>query len=151
MQKTKTVTVTSVFPAVTDTIWKHLVKVETLQYIAAPFASFKPLTSDDALVWKEGTTAKYRLRVFNLLTMGIQTIQVRQFDQAAGCVCTEESNRVVPLWNHTITLQPLRANTVQYTDVVEIGTGWKTGIVALWSKAFYRHRQKRWLNLLCEA
>jgi hypothetical protein len=145
--KTRTVRISSCFPASAETIWEKLQRVETLQYIAAPFASFKS-ADGGSMVWKEGVTARFRLKIFGFLPMGVHTIKVVQFDKTTLSVYTNESNNSVPVWNHRITLMRESAGLTHYSDEVEIYAEWKTPFVYLWSKAFYRHRQKKWLRLL---
>lgn len=43
---------TSVFPASVRTVFENLRKLETLQNIASPFATFEPV-GDAAAVWEE--------------------------------------------------------------------------------------------------
>lgn len=45
-------------------------------------------------------------------------------------------------------LHSKNSTETEYTDEVEIGAGWKTPFVYLWAKAFYSHRQKKWIKLL---
>lgn len=56
----------------------------------------------------------------------------------------------MPTWNHRITLDEIDAAHTGCTDEVEIDAGWKTPFVYLWAKAFYAHRQKKWLKLLLQ-
>lgn len=144
----KTITITSVFPAAINQIWPLLTKVETLQFIAAPYASFVPLEKGGELAWREGETARYNLRIFGFFPMGTHTIAVKTFDEETHKVFTEEHNRMVPVWNHAISLVALSEESAEYTDNVDIDAGWITPFVVLWSKLFYRHRQKKWLRLL---
>ena len=36
----------------------------------------------------------------------------------------------------------------EYTDGVDIKAGWKTPFIWIWAKAFYAHRQRKWIKLL---
>lgn len=146
--KRRTVTKTSVFPASKEVIFHLLKELKTLQYVAAPFASFSPLNGSEDMVWQEKIDLAFRLRLFGFLPLGIHTIHVIEFDQASCEIYTNETNRHVPVWNHRITLQPAGAGKTQYTDEVEIYAGWKTPLIYLWAKCFYAHRQKKWASLL---
>ncbi len=149
MTRTKTVSVSSIFPATPEQIWERIARVETLQYIAAPYAAFTPVDESNVLLWQEGEAAQFRLYLFGFLPLGVHTIRVRRFDRAAGMISTEEGNRHVPVWNHEISIRPVEEG-VNYTDTVAIGAGWKTGVVYAWSKLFYRHRQRKWEKLLSQ-
>lgn len=142
----KRVVVTSVFPADMDTIWNRLTRVETLQYIAAPLATFTPLSEDTA--WEESASMLFRLRIFGFVPLRVHRIHVRRFDSDEHVVHTEESNRWVLMWNHTILLKPANDDSTAYTDIIDIEAGWRTGFVSLWSRWFYRHRQRKWRKLL---
>ena len=73
--KTNKVNVSSVFSASADEIWSKLSKLETLQYIATPCVYFRPVDTENELVWREGETAQFRLKVFGFIPMGTHTIR----------------------------------------------------------------------------
>lgn len=82
------------------------------------------------------------------LPFGMHRIEVDRLDATDCVISTRESNRSVPVWNHVITMKALDDGHTAYTDEVVIGAGRKTGIVCIWAKAFYKHRQKRWRRML---
>lgn len=146
--KSKTVIKTSVFPASAKVVFEKLKAIQTLQYIAAPHATFTPVNESDDFIWKAGKTFSFRFKLFGVIPFGDHTIKVIEFDENTNRIYTNESNPHVPIWNHTITLEPLDDNSLRYTDKVEIYAGWKTPLVTLWARRFYAHRQKKWLTLL---
>lgn len=148
MTKTKIVSISSVFPASPEQIWSQLVKVETLQYIAAPYASFRPVNSDESMTWQKGAVSRFYLRIFGFISAGVHEIRVKEFNKTTYTIQTVESNKTVPVWKHKIVLKPIDTLSTCYTDEVELYAGWLTCIVYLWSKMFYRHRQRKWLQLL---
>ena len=111
---------TSVFPASRKTIFENLLKLETLQYIAFPYATFTPLDVDSSFKWGVGTASSYKFKLFGFIPMGTHTIRIERFDE----------------------------NNTEYTDRVTIKAGWKTFFVWLWANAFYAHRQRKWKKLL---
>lgn len=141
----KTVTKTSIFPAPREVVFEKLQQLETLQFIAAPYATFTPVDANDPLVWKAGASSSYRFKMWGFIPFGIHTINIEQFD--IDKVRSREGNKFVPVWNHKIYLKDLNGKT-EYTDEVDIDAGWKTIFVWIWAKAFYAHRQKKWLVLL---
>jgi hypothetical protein len=138
-----TIEVSSYFPAALDTVFSYLQKIETLRYIAAPFARFEPVGPDE--VWAVGKTFQLKLKACGF-DFGIHTIDVIGFDRTA--ILTRERNSIVPVWNHRITMRPVDRGMTHYTDRVEIKAGWKTLFICLWANMFYRHRQRRWRKLL---
>lgn len=136
---------TSVFSASRRTIFENLRKLETLQYIASPLATFEPV-GDAAAVWEEGEESSYRFRLFGIIPFGTHTIRIIRF--SLDGISSREGNEHVPVWNHDITLVNLDNDHTEYTDRVEIHAGWKTVFVWLWANMFYVHRQRKWTRLL---
>lgn len=147
MGKAKIICVTSIFPASVSDIWNKIQRLDTLQYIAAPFVTFESLDNEHIL-WQEGASSQFQLKLFGIFPFGIHTINVLEFNRDSLSIYTNEQNNSVPTWNHRISLKELGVNSTQYSDQVEIYAGWKTIFVYWWSYLFYRHRQKKWLNLL---
>ena len=135
----------SVFPASRDVVFEKLQKLETLQAIAKPYASFEPVGTLEP-VWTVGGTSAFRFRLFGVIPFGTHTIHIVRFDPEG--VSSREGNERVPVWNHDITMIPLDGSHTRYTDRVEIRAGWKTPFVWFWAKAFYAHRQRKWISLL---
>ena len=136
---------TSVFPAKRDEVFARLQRLETLQFIAAPYASFTPVSGGDDFQWRAGGVSAYRFRLFGLVPFGTHTIRIERFDK--DIIRSREGNAHVPVWNHRIALRDLGTET-EYTDEVEIRAGWKTFFIWLSAKAFYAHRQRKWIRLL---
>ena len=137
----------SVFPAPRYVVFQKLQRLETLQTIAKPYAAFEP-ADGAATVWAAGGASSYRLRLFGFIPFGIHTIRITRFDPDR--ISSREGNKHVPVWNHEILLVPIDENHTAYTDRVEIRAGWKTLFIWLWAKAFYAHRQRKWITLLKE-
>jgi len=138
---------TSVFPAGRDDVFRKLQQLETLQYIAGPYATFEPV-GDDAHIWTVGSTSSYRLRLFGVIPFGTHTIHIVRFDPES--ISSREGNEHVPVWNHDILMELIDSKRTRYTDRVEIQAGWKTVFICLWANAFYAHRQRKWIKLLRE-
>ena len=136
---------TSVFPAPRDEVLSRLQRLETLQYIAAPYATFTPVSETADFRWETGAFSEYRFKLFGIIPFGIHTIRIERFDQDG--IQSRERNRHVPVWDHLILLKDLGDRT-EYTDEVVIRAGWKTVFVRLWAGAFYAHRQRKWIRLL---
>lgn len=143
----KTLTRTTILPASKNEVFRRLKELKTLQHIAAPYATFTPENNNDDLVWEESSVCSFRFKLFGLFPLGVHTIEVISFSEN-GDIYTHEHNSHVPVWNHRIILKQLNQSATQYTDEVEIGAGWKTPFIYFWAKAFYSHRQRKWLKLL---
>lgn len=142
-----TVKKTSVFPATENEIFEKLQKLETLQHIAYPMATFTPVDGNGSLIWQAGAEFAFAFKLFGFIPFGIHRIKVLRFDLDTG-IFTEERNPHVPVWNHQIIVKKIDDSHTQYSDIVDINAGWKTIFVYLWANCFYSHRQRKWLNLL---
>jgi hypothetical protein len=138
---------TSVFPAKRDVIFEKLQRLETLQAVAAPYASFTPVTENAEPVWRVGGVSSYRFKLFGIVPFGTHTIRIERFDM--DVIQSRERNEYVPVWDHKITLRD-KGEETEYTDEVKIQAGWKTAFIWLWAEAFYAHRQRKWVKMLKE-
>ena len=136
---------TSLLPAARQEVFSRLQKLETLQYIAAPYATFTPVDGKIENTWQEGNTSSYRFRLLGMIPFGTHVIRIEHFDMDG--IQSRERNEHVRVWDHRITLRDRNGQT-EYTDEVEIHAGWKTAFIWLWAQAFYAHRQRRWIKLL---
>ena len=82
----------SVFPASRDVIFEKLQKLETLQYIAEPYATFEPVGAAEP-VWTVGSTSAYRFRLFSVISFGTHKIHIVRFDPEG--VSSREGNEHV--------------------------------------------------------
>ena len=137
----------SVFPAKRKAVFEKLQRLKTLQAIAAPYAIFTPADENADTVWRVGGVSAYRFKLFGFIPFGTHTIRIERFDMDE--IQSREHNEHVPVWDHKITLRD-RGEETEYTDEVEIRAGWKTAFIWLWAKAFYAHRQRKWIRLLKE-
>lgn len=142
----KTVEKTSILPASRSTVFEKMQKVETLQYIARPYATFTPVNLEADSEWVFGSTSSYRFKLFGFIPFGTHTIHIIRFDE--DVIESHEGNEHVPVWNHVIWMEETDAGHTRYTDHVEIDAGWKTFFVWLWAISFYAHRQRKWIQLL---
>lgn len=138
-----TVKKTSVFPENQKNVFALLQRFDTLAYIAKPYATFKSTDGQIEPVWKVGRNFSFDFKVFGCIRLGVH---VKEFKPEN--IYTNEGNPFCPIWNHRIILKETTDGKTEYTDEVEIGAGWKTPFVYLWAKAFYSHRQKKWVKLL---
>lgn len=141
-----TVKKTSLFPAKQRNVFELLKRFDTLVYIAKPYAEFESIDGQTELVWEVGRSFYFNFKIFGFITLGVHVINVKEFN--LDNIYTKEGNPFCPIWNHRIILKEIVDGKTEYTDEVEINAGWKTPFVYLWAKAFYSHRQKKWIKLL---
>ena len=107
----------SLFPACREVVFEKLQRLDTLQYVAAPYASFVPVNERTDMVWQVGSTSSYRFRLFGVIPFGTHTICIERFD--IDGIQSREHNEHVPVWDHKITLRDV-GNQTEYTDEVDI-------------------------------
>ena len=88
---------TSIFPASKETVFQKLQQLETLQYIAWPYAAFKPV-GKAVRTWTVGSTSSYRFRLFGLIPFGTHTIHIVRFDPDG---VSSREGRSCPLYGRT--------------------------------------------------
>lgn len=147
MSGIRTLSVTSVFPAAPAEVWRRLIRIETLRYIASPLLTFTSV-GDAGMEWQAGETVRFHLRLLGILPLGLHTVLLETVDPAAYMMQTREHSRLLPVWNHKITIERIDEGSSRYTDTLELAAGWRTDFVYLFAKIFFRHRHRRWRRLL---
>ena len=131
--------------------WQRLIEPESLQYVAAPILSFKPVGThalEDQ--WRVGATHSLELYFMKILPLGLHTIQLVKIDREANTLESKETGRLARVWNHKIWFKEVTPGKVSYTDDIKIKAGWLTPAIVLFAHWFYRHRQRRWKMLLTQ-
>jgi hypothetical protein len=90
------------------------------------------------------------MALFGVLPLGRQRIGIEFPSPPTGCYQVRDNGqgRIAHTWDHLITIEPLGATQCRYTDRVEVRAGILTPAVALFAALFYRHRQRRWRQLV---
>ncbi|MEM8661765.1 MAG: hypothetical protein AAGF35_12845 [Pseudomonadota bacterium] len=120
-----------------------------LHYIAHPLVKFVP--HDPPTLpecWGE-ETYWCKLKYFGAVPAGLQAIVISfpKSEEDSFILCDRGHSRLMPVWNHTITLIATD-NGVRYEDNVELSAGVLTPIVGFFAQLFFAHRQRRWHKLI---
>lgn len=134
-----------------DEIWARVQTSQVLQHITAPILRFVPIDKDGfPEVWRVG---EYRAQMylFGLVPMGWQAIAI-SFPDSEGSTRFLRDNGYSPMikrWDHWIMIAPTADGAAtQYTDRVTVDAGILTPLIAMFARAFYAHRQRRWRGLV---
>jgi ligand-binding SRPBCC domain-containing protein len=142
------ISLTSVYAAPPETVWRLVQRPDTLTFVARPILTFRPRGRPFPEVWAEGD---YEVSMFFLgvIPLGRQTVGVRFEDRGDGAQRLRDAGhgQLAKTWDHLITVEHVPEGT-RYTDEVSIDAGWLTAPVALFARLFYAHRQRRWRTLL---
>lgn len=137
------------FPASPERVWELAIMLETLQFIARPLLSFKPLDPLPGGVFRAGTCCRFSLRFLGFFPLGIHRILILSCDKREGLIRSFEHGSLTRQWNHTIRMQPAQDGKTLYWDILEIeGVYGITWLITAFAWIFYKHRQRRWLRLL---
>ncbi len=145
-KRSKTVKVTSIFPANRKTVHTLLQSFDILRQITYPYITFKPLNEGKDFQWEIGKTFVFKTKLLGFIPFGTHRIKIIEFND--HLVRSNETNTFVKVWNHDIILREVGKNFTEYTDRVEIRAGIITNIVYIWANSFYRHRQDKWIKIL---
>jgi ligand-binding SRPBCC domain-containing protein len=141
----KIIKIETSFDAPAEKVWPYLLELKTLQYIARPLVYFKPKVEFNQ--FREGENYNLTLKILGLFPIRNHLIFIKELNKASLTIKSQESNAIIPIWNHTISLKP-NGDKTDYTDEIEINAGKLTKIISTFAKIFYKHRQKRWKKLL---
>jgi hypothetical protein len=127
-----------------EKIWDKLLNIETLIEICKPMARFNSITNEKILKWETNKEYAFKLFISGFIPFGKHYIVLEILDKESKIILSKEHNAIVKIWNHKILLEYEEGNITKYTDEVIIYAGILTLFVAIWAKAFYKHRQKKW-------
>ncbi len=125
-------------------------KSSLLHFVASPLVSFSPAAGAFPQTWTPGTHWA-GLKLFGFIPFGKQAIVISFEPVSSKFVMHDRGHSaLIRKWHHTITIEPIGAGESQYTDEVEIQAGLLTPVIWGFASVFYRHRQKRWLELCAQ-
>lgn len=148
VRKGKKVVVTKSFDCTINEMWQHVQNVSTLVEICKPMARFTSRKGEMPRNWIIGKSYDFNLYLHCVLPVGKHTIMVESMNEQTYEIQSREYNTLVPVWNHLIKFESFDDKSVRYTDEIDLYAGILTGFVAWWSSIFYKHRQKRWEEIL---
>lgn len=134
----------------------QLQSTTVFRHITAPLVQFRPVQGAQwPACWTVGELA-LQMWLFGVLPIGRQTVRISIEPPAVdGDLPTLRDNgegALMRRWDHRITLQPLPGGHTLYTDDIEVVARhlpWlMTPVSVAFAKVFYRHRQRRWRQLV---
>ena len=132
-----------------DKMWQELQKVSSLMYVASPILKFRSQTGYSLPdKWILGREYKLRISAFGIIPLGDHIIRLVELNKETKRIVSNEHGMLTRVWNHTITYYAIGEQTIKYTDEINIEAGMTTLWIWLFAHIFYRHRQRRWKELL---
>lgn len=137
--------VESVLPCSAENAWSAVQTSVLLCEVAFPVIVFRAVAGERFPErWSPGLTVQCRPYLFAIVPLPIRTLRFERVDDEQQAIQTREWDLLVRRWDHLIRVRPETEGICRYSDEIEIEAGWRTPIVALFAKLFYRHRQRRW-------
>jgi len=142
------VDVSTFLPIEPQRVETHLKTPRLLIHIATPLVKFHPCGAMEfPNVWEEGTYW-VSLWLFGFIPLGKQAIVISYPETAEGFSVQDNGHSMlIKKWDHRITIQP-SGNGTLYRDHVTIEAGVFTFFVWVFAHIFFRHRQRRWRQLV---
>ena len=128
-----------------NTAWEKVQTVALLEFVAKGKLRFKPLDNKFPEIWKQGSVAKTMMYLYGVIPFGgVHTLIIEKIDHENKVIQSKEWDDSAKVWNHRISMKKLSDFSIHYEDEIIIYGGLLTGIISIWAKLFYKHRQKRW-------
>ena len=135
-------------PCAPHEVIKHVKTPRLLMHVAHPLVRFIP--RDPAQLpetWAEGTYWM-SLYLFGFIPFGKQAVVITYPNPSNGFSIRDNGHSaLIKKWDHAITVES-SANGTLYRDRVIIEAGLFTPFIWLFAQVFYRHRQRRWRQLV---
>ncbi|MCK5598686.1 hypothetical protein KAI78_03595 [bacterium] len=142
-------TVSSDFSASADLVFQKVMQPSLLVEVASPVIRFDPIMPAELpTIWNIDQEYIFKIYLFKIIPMGLHRIQLVKIDAKNKQISSMETGKIAKVWNHTIIIEKDTDGNARYTDIVEIKAGVVTFFVYLFAQLFYRHRQRKWKNLL---
>ncbi|PKN88964.1 MAG: hypothetical protein CVU51_02610 [Deltaproteobacteria bacterium HGW-Deltaproteobacteria-1] len=137
--------VSSEIPIDINTAWEKVQTSALLEFVIKGKLKFKPAGGSFPEIWKQGSTVKARMNLYGVIPFGgVHTLVVEEIDNKNKVIQSREWDDFAKVWDHRISLKKLSDSDVHYEDEIIIYGGLLTGLISLWAKSFYKHRQRRW-------
>lgn len=143
------VRVETVLRASSAHLWSLLRYPASLLHVCRPVLHFTFAHPAEAeLPWKAGVPYRLKMYLFGFIPLGAHTLSLDVLDEQRRTIVSRETGTLAKVWNHTISLWDEGQGEVRYVDEIEIRAGLLTLPIVAFAHVFYRHRQRRWKQLL---
>ncbi len=132
-----------------EELWRKITQPSSLQDVSAPLLKFVPVGEgvfDEE--WQVGGSYELKLYLFGFIPLGKHRIHITKLDGESHTIVSDESGSLVRSWRHTISFHQTGRGKVNYTDEIKIEAGPLTPAIWGFANVFYRHRQRRWKEII---
>ena len=141
------VKMSSVFDCDKGTLFAEVMKSKSFFYVSYPVVKFVP--EKRYPIPKKWENGKYlvKMKMFGMIPFPKQWIVMSVYEEDYR-LCDNGYSTVIKKWGHSISLADTEDGRVSYSDTIEIDAGVLTPFIFLYAKAFFKHRHRRWRNLV---
>ena len=134
-------------PCTTDVAVEYARQPRLLAHVAHPLIDFKPVGLPEfPPLWKKGKNW-VNMRLFGVFPLGNQAVVITYPQHREGFAMRDNGHsHLIGTWDHLITIEKTHAGTL-YRDRLVVQAGFTTPMIWLFAKIFFRHRQRRWVQL----
>jgi hypothetical protein len=126
---------------------EHANSPQLLLHVAKPLVKFVAIEPPQfAVKWAAGTYW-VSMHLFGIIPLGRQAVVISHPPSNIFTLRDNGYSALIQKWDHVITIAPAGSGTL-YRDQVTIKAGLLTPLVWLFALFFYRHRQRRWRQLV---
>ncbi len=140
----KRLTISSIINISSKDAWDIVKKSELLEFITKGKIKFKPIGGSFPEEWKEKSTEIAKMYLYGFIPLGKHYLYLDKMDNEKMILSSKEKDKFAKVWNHNIFIKEIDDETIKYTDEITIYGGIFTSFITIFSKSFYKHRQKRW-------
>ena len=141
----KKLTVSSNIPISIEAAWENIQTPKLLQFVSKGMIKFNSAEGVFPKKWEIGQTYGAKMRIFGFIPFGgIHYLFIEKIDGESYEIATKEWDNSAKVWNHNVKMKDIGNGIISYEDSIVIYGGFITGLITVFAKVFYKHRQKRW-------
>lgn len=137
---------TTVLEASADAVWAAVKTPSAFRTVTRGLLAM-PVIRRRQDEWREGETVVGWVFLIGFLPFSRHHLHVASIDESTRTLSSREFGGVIKTWNHDIEINPIDAKTCRYRDRIEIEAGVMTPVIVVYTRWFYRMRQRRWQAL----
>jgi hypothetical protein len=130
-------------------VWHEVRRSDLLLEVARPLVKLVPVDAPQfPECWDEGAAIRCKSYLFGIIPLGTRTIFLERIDWTALEIQSRETDPLIRRWDHLVRVRYIDAGLTRYSDEIFIKAGLFTIFVWLFAQWFYRHRQRKWRQVV---
>ncbi|OLF13603.1 hypothetical protein [Actinophytocola xanthii] len=143
----RTIHVQTELPTNAEQVWRAMRHPVSFTYVIRGLIGI-PALAGRTEPFQQDEVVTARLWLFHAVPAWRHRIHLVEVDPRTRTMRSRERGGLITTWNHTLRVESLGERRCRYSDIVEIGAGRITPLVANIALLLYRYRQRRWRRLV---